>query len=133
MFRLFVGFRVSGVRLIVSLVGCAVGFKNKVKFPGWWVQVFLGLVLRFACCDLSLFGVQQCFHARLCLELVHRAAPVQVNTCKHVNTSNSLLLNIFSPEHSIAKHSFQPWPTLPRALLQKPCCIAHCAASQKIC
>ena len=47
MFRLVVGFRVSGVRLIVSLVGCAVRFKNKVKFPGWWVQVFLGLVLRF--------------------------------------------------------------------------------------
>ena len=31
-----------------------------------------------ACCDLCLFGVQQCFHARLCFEQVHRAALVQV-------------------------------------------------------
>ena len=59
--------------------------------------------LRYACCDLFLFGVQQCFHARLCLELVHRAAPVQASTCKHVNTSNALLLNIFSP------HPPRPW------------------------
>ena len=30
-----------------------------------------------ACCDLFLFGVQQCFHAGPCLEHVHRAAQVQ--------------------------------------------------------
>ena len=97
-------------------------------------SMFHGVQQHYACCDLFLFGVQQCFHAKLCLEQVLRAAPVQAsneNTQTPV-TRCYLFFHIFSAT-SIAQHSFQPWPTVPRALLRKVYCTALCAASQRTC
>ena len=83
-------------------------------------------IIASACCDLFLFGVQQCFHARLCLEQVHRAAPVQATHDKHTNTGNSLLLAFLpqlfcaQPAHGLCHKTRRPSSLRRKAPLQKP-------------